>query len=656
MGGFGLGAAGHLALAFAFVLAAVQALAGGLGLWRRNAALVALASQAAVASFVVIACAFALLTVAFVQHDFSVLYVANHSNLGLPLAYRIAAVWGGHEGSLLLWALMLAGWNLAVAATLRSRALDVSAGVLATMGAVGFGFLWFMLGTSNPFERHFPAPADGRDLNPLLQDPGLIFHPPMLYMGYVGFSVAFAFAVTALLQGRLDAAWVRWVRPWTNAAWVFLTLGIALGSWWAYNELGWGGWWFWDPVENASFMPWLVGTALIHSLAVTEKRGQLAHWSLLLAIAAFSLSLLGTFLVRSGVLVSVHAFASDPARGVFILAFFAATVGISLTLFAARAHRIQLAAEPLRLASKEGLLLLNNLLLTVAAASVLLGTLYPLLVDSLGLPKPSVGPPWFNATFVPLTVPLLVLCALGFFVPWRRWQAAPLKRHLPGLLVAAALLAGLLSFVSRGGHGPLALFALACGALTLLAALWSLVRRIRLRQGLPRGWLGMTIAHAGLGVFALGVGLVSTADIERDIALAPGESVTLAGFEWRLLELDVVDGPNYRADRGTLQVRREGELLATLYPEKRLYHSQPNNPMTESAVDVGFLRDLYVSLGEPLGAQRWSLRVYYKPFIRWVWGGSVLMALGGLLALTDRRYYSRRRVPLAAAAAPARAG
>ncbi len=656
MGGFGLGAAGHLALAFAFVLAAVQALAGGLGLWRRNAALVALASQAAVASFVVIACAFALLTVAFVQHDFSVLYVANHSNLGLPLAYRIAAVWGGHEGSLLLWALMLAGWNLAVAATLRSRALDVSAGVLATMGAVGFGFLWFMLGTSNPFERHFPAPADGRDLNPLLQDPGLIFHPPMLYMGYVGFSVAFAFAVTALLQGRLDAAWVRWVRPWTNAAWVFLTLGIALGSWWAYNELGWGGWWFWDPVENASFMPWLVGTALIHSLAVTEKRGQLAHWSLLLAIAAFSLSLLGTFLVRSGVLVSVHAFASDPARGVFILAFFAATVGISLTLFAARAHRIQLAAEPLRLASKEGLLLLNNLLLTVAAASVLLGTLYPLLVDSLGLPKPSVGPPWFNATFVPLTVPLLVLCALGFFVPWRRWQAAPLKRHLPGLLVAAALLAGLLSFISRGGHGPLALFALACGALTLLAALWSLVRRIRLRQGLPRGWLGMTIAHAGLGVFALGVGLVSTADIERDIALAPGESVTLAGFEWRLLELDVVDGPNYRADRGTLQVRREGELLATLYPEKRLYHSQPNNPMTESAVDVGILRDLYVSLGEPLGAQRWSLRVYYKPFIRWVWGGSVLMALGGLLALTDRRYYSRRRVPLAAAAAPARAG
>ena len=656
MGGFGLGAAGHLALAFAFVLAAVQALAGGLGLWRRNAALVALASQAAVASFVVIACAFALLTVAFVQHDFSVLYVANHSNLGLPLAYRIAAVWGGHEGSLLLWALMLAGWNLAVAATLRSRALDVSAGVLATMGAVGFGFLWFMLGTSNPFERHFPAPADGRDLNPLLQDPGLIFHPPMLYMGYVGFSVAFAFAVTALLQGRLDAAWVRWVRPWTNAARVFLTLGIALGSWWAYNELGWGGWWFWDPVENASFMPWLVGTALIHSLAVTEKRGQLAHWSLLLAIAAFSLSLLGTFLVRSGVLVSVHAFASDPARGVFILAFFAATVGISLTLFAARAHRIQLAAEPLRLASKEGLLLLNNLLLTVAAASVLLGTLYPLLVDSLGLPKPSVGPPWFNATFVPLTVPLLVLCALGFFVPWRRWQAAPLKRHLPGLLVAAALLAGLLSFISRGGHGPLALFALACGALTLLAALWSRVRRIRRRQGLPRGWLGMTIAHAGLGVFALGVGLVSTADIERDIALAPGESVTLAGFEWRLLELDVVDGPNYRADRGTLQVRREGELLATLYPEKRLYHSQPNNPMTESAVDVGFLRDLYVSLGEPLGAQRWSLRVYYKPFIRWVWGGSVLMALGGLLALTDRRYYSRRRVPLAAAAAPARAG
>lgn len=646
----GLAANGHLALAFALVLCATQTVVAGVGYWRRNAALVHTASQTAYALFAVTAAAFALLVVAFVQNDFSIAYVANHSNTLLPVHYRVAATWGGHEGSLLLWALMLAGWNVAVAMTLRQRALDVSAGVLATLGAVGLGFMLFMLGTSNPFERGFPVPAQGRDLNPLLQDPGLIFHPPMLYMGYVGFSVAFAFAVTALIQGRLDAAWIRWVRPWTNAAWVFLTLGIALGSWWAYNELGWGGWWFWDPVENASFMPWLVGTALMHSLAVTEKRGHLVSWTLLLAIAAFSLSLLGTFLVRSGVLVSVHAFASDPARGVFILAFFGATVGLSLLLFAVRGHTVRMAPGPLSLGSKEGLLLLNNLLLTVAAASVLLGTLYPLIVDALGLPKPSVGPPWFNATFVPLMLPALVLCAAGFFVPWRAGRAQPLLRAFLVSIPLALLLSLALILSARSEIRLTALLGLSCGALTLVSAGWAVVQRARRHSGWTRSWIGMIVAHMGLGVFALGVGLVSAADYERDIALGPGETVDMGGYTWTLKSLAAIEGPNYVGDRGVVEVSRNGTLIATLSPEKRLYHSQPNNPMTESAVDAGVLRDLYVSLGEPLGVNRWSLRVYYKPLMRWVWGGAILMALGGAIAMSDRRYYRQRRVAPAAVA------
>lgn len=644
MQGPGLAASGHLALAFALVLTATQSLCAGFGLWRRNAALITIASQTAFALLAVVSCSFGLLVVAFVQNDFSILYVASNSNTQLPLAYRIAATWGGHEGSLLLWALMLVGWNAAVAATLRSRALDVSAGVLATLGAVGFGFLLFMLGTSNPFVRQFPAALEGRDLNPLLQDPGLIFHPPMLYMGYVGFSVAFAFAVTALIQGRMDAAWVRWVRPWTNAAWVFLTFGIALGSWWAYNELGWGGWWFWDPVENASFMPWLVGTALMHSLAVTEKRGLLAGWTVLLAIAAFALSLLGTFLVRSGVLVSVHAFASDPSRGIFILAFFTAVVGVSLLLFALRGHKIQMSTARLTLFSKEGFLLINNLLLTVAAASVLLGTLYPLVVDALGLPKPSVGPPWFNASFVPIMLPAVGLCAAGFFVSWRQGNKQALRQDLLRLVPASLAASAGVIYLSRGDFTVSWLLGLACGSLLMLATLWSVFKRLKAKQSTPRSWWGMHFAHLGLGVFALGVGTVSVADFERDVALGPGETVELAGYEWSMVTLGKLDGPNYEATQATLEVRRDGHLIATLYPQKRLYYSQPNNPMAESAVDVGLLRDLYVSLGEPLGAGRWSLRVYFKPLMRWVWGGAVLMGLGGFIALTDRRYYRKRPV------------
>ncbi len=651
----GIGAAGHLALAFALILTATQTITASLGLWRRNAALINLASQTAVALFIVVSCAFAVLVAGFVQNDFSILYVANNSNTLLPLAYRVAATWGGHEGSLLLWALMLAGWNVAVALTLRARTLDVSAGVLATLGAIGFGFMLFMLGTSNPFDRHFPAPLEGRDLNPLLQDPGLIFHPPMLYMGYVGFSVAFAFAVTALLQGRMDAAWIRWVRPWTNAAWVFLTFGIALGSWWAYNELGWGGWWFWDPVENASFMPWLIGTALIHSLAVTEKRGHLASWTVLLAIAAFSMSLLGTFLVRSGVLVSVHAFASDPSRGVFILAFLGATVGLSLLLFALRGHKIQMASGPLNMVSKEGFLLINNLLLTVAAASVLLGTLYPLIVDAMGLPKPSVGPPWFNASFVPVMLPAVVLCAAGFSAAWRQASLKEIRNDLLRLLPAALAAAGGVILLSRGSFSLMWLLGLSCGTLLILTTIWAFIRHWRKGLSMPRGWLGMTLAHLGLGIFTIGVGAVSVADTERDVPLGPGETAIVAGHEWTLTRLGKLNGPNYVADQATLEVRKDGTLIATLRPEKRLYHSQPNNPMAESAVDVGLVRDLYVSLGEPLGAGRWSLRIYYKPFIRWIWFGSVLMGIGGLIALSDKRYYRQRRTAAASSAGTAAA-
>lgn len=629
---------GHFALLLTLAVAVLMALLPAYGVWRGDTVAMRFGRTAALVQFGLVTLAYVCLTTLFVVGDFSVAYVASNSHSELPLAYRISAVWGAHEGSLLLWVLMLAGWTAAVALFNRRLPLPVSAIVLSVLGAISIGFLLFMILTSNPFERVLPIPADGQDLNPLLQDPGLIIHPPLLYMGYVGFSVAFAFALAALITGKLDAAWARWTRPWTTAAWLFLTLGITLGSWWAYHELGWGGWWFWDPVENASLMPWLVGTALIHSLAVTEKRGLLKSWTVLLAILAFALSLLGTFLVRSGVLVSVHAFATDPARGVFILGFLAVVLGTAFGLYAWRAPRLASPA-PMTLWSREGLLLFNNVFLVVAAAAVLLGTLWPLLADALGLGKLSVGPPYFNAVFVPLTLPLAVLVGLAGAVNWKRARMADVWARLrtPAALsvILAVAIVGLMSV--RWGVGVVAGAWL--GSWTLVAALAEPLRRWRqTRRPLPRGVLGMSLAHAGLGVLVLGVTFVSQFSIERDVRLGPGQSADLAGYHFTFDGVTPVDGPNYDAERGVLRVSKGDRELATLHPEKRFYRGA-RQVMTDADVDHTPFRDLYASLGESIGDQgEWALRLYYKPMMRLVWWAGVIMALGGLLAISDRRY------------------
>jgi len=629
---------GHFALILAFAVAILQGVAPLIGAQRGQAQWIALARPAAQTQFLLIAFAFACLAQSFLASDFSVSYVAQHSNTQLPAVYRFAAVWGGHEGSLLLWVLMLTGWGAAVSLASRQLPEVMVARVLAVLGLVGIGLLAFILFTSNPFERLLPAAAEGRDLNPLLQDPGLVFHPPMLYMGYVGFSVAFAFAIAALISGRLDAAWARWSRPWTTAAWIFLTLGIALGSWWAYYELGWGGWWFWDPVENASFMPWLVGTALIHSLAVTEKRGAFKNWTVLLAIAAFSLSLLGTFLVRSGVLTSVHAFASDPRRGIFILILLGIVVGSSLTLFAWRAPKVN-AGGNFGLVSRETMLLINNVLLVVAAGSVLLGTLYPLLIDALGMGKLSVGPPYFNAVFVPVMVPLLVLMAVG---PMAHWKHADLRAIALRLRVSVALAvaAGIALPLLMGAWTPLT-------AMSSLLAMWIIASGAfqimeRLRTGRPgASFWGMHVAHFGIAVFVIGVAMVGGYQEEKDVRMEPGDTVRVGGYGFRLIGVKQAPGPNYRAAVGTVELSKDGRVLKNLYPEKRNYFSS-QMPMTEAAIDAGFTRDVYVSLGEPLdGNGAWSVRVYYKPFVDWIWGGCLLMGMGGLIAMLDRRYRLR---------------
>jgi cytochrome c-type biogenesis protein CcmF len=589
------------------------------------------ARSAAQGQLLLVAFAFGCLTHAFVNNDFSVAYVAMNSNSALPLEYRVAGVWGGHEGSLLLWILMLAGWSTAVSLFSRHLPEEMTARVLGVMGIVSAGFLAFMLFTSNPFDRLLPSPPDGRDLNPLLQDPGMVFHPPMLYMGYVGFSVAFAFAVAALLSGRLDAAWARWSRPWTTVAWCFLTLGIALGSGWAYYELGWGGWWFWDPVENASFMPWLVGTALIHSLAVTEKRGAFRSWTVLLAIIAFGLSLLGTFLVRSGVLTSVHAFAVDPKRGVFILGLFVIFIGGALALYAWRTARIGLGGDfsPL---SRESLLLANNVLLAAAAGTVFLGTMYPLAVDAVGAGKLSVGPPYFEAVFAPLMAPALFLMGVG---PLARWKRA----ELPELLVllrwamGVSLVLGLLLPLAMGTWHALVGFSLALAIWIVLTALLSF--RKGWRQ--TRSHYGMALAHIGVAVFVVGVTLVKGYEADKDVKMRPGETVELNGYVFRLEEVNDVRGPNYIAARARMTVTRDGKPVASLAPEKRHYTVQ-DSAMTEAAIDPGLTRDLYVSLGDPLGDGTWLIKVQVKPFIDWIWGGCLLMALGGFLAASDRRY------------------
>jgi cytochrome c-type biogenesis protein CcmF len=646
---------GHFALIVGLCVAIVQGTLPLLGAHWRRPEWIALARPAAMAQALLMAVAFACLTTAFVQNDFSVVYVAQHSNSLLPLPYRVAAVWGGHEGSLLLWVVMLTMWTLAVALFSKQLPDPMVARVLGVLALVTVGFLLFILITSNPFDRLLPAAAEGRDLNPLLQDPGLIIHPPMLYMGYVGFSVAYAFAVSALLSGQLDAAWARWSRPWTTAAWIFLTLGIALGSWWAYYELGWGGWWFWDPVENASFMPWLVGTALIHSLAVTEKRGSFKNWTVLLAISAFSLSLLGTFLVRSGVLTSVHAFATDPRRGIFILVFLVAVIGSSLALFAWRAPKVGLGGR-FALLSRESLLLTNNVLLVVACATVLLGTLYPLLIDALGAGKLSVGPPYFDSVFAPLMIPALFLMGVAPFARWKQASFGELARTLRWAFVAAAVV-GLVAPFFFGEWKPLVALSLLLAAWIVFSGALNLVERVQstragqpfLRAALkqPRSFLGMHTAHVGIAVFVVGVAMVNGYQAEKDVKMEVGDSVSVGGYTFRFNGVRQEKGPNYVALVSDIDLLKGDRTIRKMNPEKRNYVSS-SMPMTEAAIDTGFLRDVYVSLGEPIDKARpdaaWAVRVYHKPFVDWIWGGCVLMALGGLLAMSDRRYRSRSRV------------
>ncbi len=631
---------GQLALSLALAVALVQGIFPLV-----NPGLSALARSTAQAQAALVAFAFGCLTWSFVTNDFSVSYVAMNSNSALPLPYRVAGVWGGHEGSFLLWCLILGAWMVAVSLFSAHLPEDMTARVLGVMGLLGAGFLAFMLFTSNPFERLFPAPPDGRDLNPLLQDPGMVLHPPMLYMGYVGFSVAFAFALAALLSGRLDAAWARWSRPWTTVAWCFLTVGIALGSGWAYYELGWGGWWFWDPVENASFMPWLVGTALIHSLAVTEKRGAFRSWTVLLAIVAFALSLLGTFLVRSGVLTSVHAFAVDPRRGIFILMLLALFIGGALVLYAWRTSRIGLGGE-FEPVSRESFLLANNVLLAAAAATVLLGTLYPLALDAFGAGKISVGPPYFEAVFVPLMAPALFLMGVGPLARWKR-SSVPELAVLLRWALGISLVLGFLSPFLFGDWSALVGFGLALAIWIVLSAALTLKKSWKQ----TRSHYGMVTAHIGVAVFVVGVTLVKGYESADDVRLRPGESAALAGYAFRLEQVSTVKGPNYVAAQARVSVSRDGKPVTVMHPERRHYTVQ-DQVMTEAAIDPGLTRDLYVSLGDPLEGGAWLLKIQHKPFVDWIWGGCLMMALGGLLAASDRRYRFavEKRRPLEVAA------
>ena len=635
---------GNFALILALLLASIQGTLPIIGAARGIPSWIALARPVVQGQFVFIAIAFFCLAYSFINNDFSVINVAQNSNSKLPLEYRFAATWGSHEGSLLLWVLMLASWSVAVSVFSRRLPDDMVARVLGVMGLVSIGFLLFMLVTSNPFDRMLPGAMEGSDLNPLLQDPGMVFHPPMLYMGYVGFSVAFAFAIAALLSGQLDATWARWSRPWTTIAWSFLTIGIMLGSWWAYYELGWGGWWFWDPVENASFMPWLVGTALVHSLAVTEKRGSFKSWTVLLAICAFSLSLLGTFLVRSGVLTSVHAFATDPKRGIFILAFLVIVIGASLLLFAWRAPKIGLGGK-FEVLSRESLLLANNLLLMVAAGSILLGTLYPLIIDALDLGKLSVGPPYFVAVFVPLMTPAIFLIGVGPLARWKQASLPDLAVRLRWAFAVSVVTALVMPFV-LGEWKPWVSFGLLL-AFWVIASMFVNLRHRLLSSGKEglfaklasqsRSYYGMHVAHLGIAVFIIGATLVGGYETEKDVRMEIGNTVEVGGYTFRFNGAKKEPGPNYMADIGELDVLRNGEKIRTMAPEKRTYTAS-GMAMTEAAIDTGIFRDLYVALGEPLENGAWVVRVYHKPFVDWIWFGCILMAFGGFLAVSDRRY------------------
>ena len=635
---------GNFALILALLLAITQVIFPIVGAARGIPSWIALARPVVQGQFVFVAIAFGCLAYSFVNNDFSVLNVAQNSNSKLPVEYRFAATWGSHEGSLLLWMLMLASWSVAVSVFSRHLPDDMVARVLGVMGVISVGFLLFMLFTSNPFDRMFPAAFEGSDLNPLLQDPGMVVHPPMLYMGYVGFSVAFSFAIAALISGQMDATWARWSRPWTTIAWVFLTIGIMLGSWWAYYELGWGGWWFWDPVENASFMPWLVGTALVHSLAVSEKRGSFKSWTVLLAISAFSLSLLGTFLVRSGVLTSVHAFATDPTRGIFILSFLVVVIGSSLLLFAWRAPKIGLGGS-FDLVSRESFLLANNLLLVVAASSVLLGTLYPLVMDALELGKISVGPPYFESVFVALMAPAIFLMGLG---PLARWK----KSSLPELAIrmrwafGVSMITALLLPLTMGEWKVMVSFGLLLAFWVITSIFVSLWQRIKnsSHQGLftklakqSRSYYGMNFAHFGIAIFIIGVTMVNGYETEKDVRMDVGDTVAIGGYTFRFNGTNEVPGPNYQGIVGDIEVLNNGERINLMHPEKRTYNAS-GMAMTEAAIDTGIFRDLYVALGEPLGDGSWVVRVYHKPFVDWVWFGCLLMAFGGALAVSDKRY------------------
>ena len=633
---------GHYALVLALLAAVTQAAFGLIGPASGKPSWTAVVRPATSAQFVLVTISLAALVWAFVQNDFSVEYVASNSNSALPLLYRISAVWGAHEGSLLLWAWILAGWTLAVSWRSGGLPEGFAARVLGILGLVSIGFLLFTLATSNPFARLEPAVPDGRDLNPLLQDPALAAHPPMLYAGYVGLSVAFAFACAAMIEGRLDQTWARWTRPWTTVAWAFLTVGIALGSWWAYYELGWGGYWFWDPVENASFMPWLVGTALIHSLAVTEKRGLFKSWTLLLAILAFSLSLLGTFLVRSGVLVSVHSFAADPARGMFILVFLVLIIGGALALYAWRAPLLRSEAG-FEFTSRESFLLFNNILLVVAAAAIFAGTMAPLISDALGLGTLSVGRQYFDPVFLLPMLPLLALAAVGLHSGWKRGRVSERRAAILWTLLAAVLVTLLLVLGVWEGAKLLTPVGFALGIWLILSALIDPIDRWRRKLTLTPALLGMALAHASLGVFVVSITAVESYTRERDLALAVGEAGQVGEFEYRLTGLSGVEGPNYDALRGEVVVTEAGKPVGVLYPEKRNYWVQ-RQVMTEAGIDMQWTRDVFVALGEDLGAGRWSVRAQVRPLINYVWFAAVLMALGGIWAACDRRY---RREPRA---------
>lgn len=651
---------GHFALIIGLAFAICLSIIPLVGLASNHQRLVGYAKPLTFGMFAFTAISLIILAWGFVNDDFSVKYIASHSNSHLPYYFKISAVWGGHEGSLLLWVFSLTAWTAAVAKF--SKGIDEAfiSRVLAVLGMIAVGFMLFTILTSNPFERLWPmVPTEGRDLNPLLQDIGLIIHPPMLYFGYVGFSVAFAFAVAALMCGKLDAAWARWARPWTVAAWVFLTLGIALGSWWAYYELGWGGWWFWDPVENASFMPWLVGTALIHSLAVTEKRGTFRNWTVLLAIFAFSLSLLGTFLVRSGVITSVHSFAADPGRGLFILLLLAIAVGGSLTLYAFRASNVQ-SFSRFALYSRETAILICNIILVVATVTVMLGTLYPLLVDSLGLGKISVGPPYFNAVFVPIMSLLFVVMGIGPLIRWKKAKQGELRKQMLSPLVISLIVGIAFPFLYGGEFIILVTMGVGLACWVLLVVLKEIYNQINSGKDkwdfskLTLSQLGMTVAHTGIAITIVGITLVSVYESETNVKMYVGEKVQVADTHYEIVFKGIkhVEGPNYSAEQGQLEVYNKGNFVTLLKPERRTYLVQTMG-MTEAGIDPGLFRDIYVALGDPLADNAWAIRVHFKPFVRWIWMGAIFMALGGVLAILDKRYRRKKKVKVVDNTVPA---